>query len=85
MATTSNAGKGSAKATSAWLIYAAMFLGGLLLLADSFGMDSLNRWTARLGIALLFTAVALVVGNGRQAGYIATGIVWLAVIATYFL
>ena len=66
-----------------WLIYVALLLGGLLLLADAFGLSTLQKWTARLGIALVYSALALVVGNGRAPGYIAAVIVWLCVLITY--
>lgn len=68
-----------------WLIYGALILSGILLLADAYSVSSLRRWTARLGIAMLYTAVSLIVGNGRTVGFVATGIVWLALILTYLL
>ena len=66
-----------------WLIYVALLLGGLLLLAHAFELSTLQKWTARLGIALVYSALALVVGNGRAPGYIAVVIVWLCVLLTY--
>ncbi len=63
-----------------WLIYAALILAGLLFMADAFNISHLNRWTARLGIALLFSAFALIVGNGKKIGYIAAAIIWLPIV-----
>ena len=68
-----------------WLIYIALLLSGLLLLADAYNFSHLNRWTGRFGLALVFSAVALVVGNGRTAGFVAVGILWVAVIASYLV
>jgi len=65
------------------LIYVALLLGGMLLLADAFGLSTLQKWTARLGIALVYSALALVVGKGRMPGYVAAAIVWLCVLLTY--
>ena len=72
------------KMQAVWLVYTALIIAGLLLLADAFHILHLAKWTAKVGVCLLFSAVALIIGNGRPAGYIATGIVWLAVIATLF-
>jgi hypothetical protein len=60
-----------------WLIYLAIILAGLLFLAEAFQFTHLNRWTARVGIALLYSAFALLVGNGRRSGYIAMVIIWI--------
>ncbi len=68
-----------------WLVYLALLIGGALMIAYAYQIMHLDRWTARIGIALIYSAVALLVGNGRWAGFIATAIVWLAVVATYFL
>ncbi len=68
-----------------WLVYLALLIGGMLMLADAYQITHLHRWTARIGIALMYSAIALLVGNGRRAGFMATAVVWLAVVATYFL
>lgn len=70
--------KSSKKKT--WLIYTALILAGVLFLADAFNISHLDRWTARLGIALLFSAFALIVGNGKKIGYTATAIIWLPLV-----
>ncbi len=66
-----------------WLVYIALLLGGAILIADAYNVTTLNRWTARLGVSLVFSAIALIVGNGRTAGFVAVVIIWLAVIASY--
>ncbi|MEW6412829.1 MAG: hypothetical protein AB1483_10200 [Candidatus Zixiibacteriota bacterium] len=68
-----------------WLVYVALLLGGAILLADAYNVTQLDRWTARLGLSLVYTALALFVGNGRTVGFVAVAIVWLAVIASYIL
>ena len=68
-----------------WLIYLALLLGGIILLAQAIDYIHLNKWTAKLGIALLFSAFALLVANGRKAGYAATSIIWIVIIISYFL
>jgi hypothetical protein len=68
-----------------WLLYISILLAGILLLADAANYAPLERLTARLGIALVLSAIALVIGNGRQVGYWATGIIWAAVIITFFV
>ena len=77
--TEASAGKKSPK-KMVWLIYAALILTGIFFLADAFNIGNLDRWTARLGIALVFSAFALMVGNGRKIGYIATAIIWLPLV-----
>jgi hypothetical protein len=68
-----------------WLIYVALLLAGILLLADAYNLTQLSRWTARLGISLVFSAIALIVGNGRTVGYMAVAIIWIAVAVSYFV
>jgi len=68
-----------------WLIYVAIMIAGILLLAQAFGWIQLNKLTARLGIALIYSAIAMLVGQGRWAGNLATVIVWLGVALTYFI
>ena len=68
-----------------WLIYLSLIISGLLLLADAFNATYFNRWTARIGIGLLFTALAFIVGAGQKKSQIAVGILYGSIIATYFL
>jgi len=68
-----------------WLVYFSLLLAGLLLLADAFGFAYLQRWTVKLGIVLIYSALSLFIGNGRAAGFIAAAVVWLAVLATFFV
>jgi TctA family transporter len=66
-----------------WLVYIALVLAGIMLLADAYYIAQLSKWTARIGIALIYSAIAMFVGNGRWPGHLAVVIVWLAVILTY--
>ena len=68
-----------------WLVYFSLLLAGLLLLADAFDFAHLQRWTVKLGIALIYSALNLFIGNGRAAGFIAAVVVWLAVLATFLV
>ena len=66
-----------------WLVYTSMVISAVILLGEAFGLALTEKWTAKIGIALLFTAFALLVGNGRKSGYIATGILWVVIIGFY--
>jgi len=68
-----------------WLIYFSLLVAGLLLLGDALNIPHFHRWTLKLGVALVYSAVCLFIGNGRKAGFIAVILVWLAVIATLFI
>ncbi|KAA3633421.1 MAG: hypothetical protein DWP97_09210 [Calditrichaeota bacterium] len=68
-----------------WLIYVSLALSGLVLLADAYSIYPLAKWTAKLGIALVYSAFALVVGNGRKSGYTAAAIIVVAVLATFVI
>jgi hypothetical protein len=67
-----------------WLIYAALILAGIILIGDAVDLRLITKLTARLGVALVFSAVALLVGKNRPHGIIATAIIWVAVIITFF-
>ena len=68
-----------------WIAYIGLFLAGAILLADAYNVTQLNRWTARVGISLIYTAFALVLAKGRVSGTIGSIIVWVAVLLTLFL
>lgn len=68
-----------------WLIYLSLILSGILLLADAFDATYFNRMTARIGIGLLFTAFALIVGAGHKKTPIAIGILLASILTTFFL
>ena len=68
-----------------WLIYVALLIGGLLLVADALHYAPLLKISAKLGIGMIYSAIALVVGNGRPAGIAATIIIWIAVLTTFLI
>ncbi len=68
-----------------WLIYVAAILSGVLLLADAMNYAPGTKITARLGIALLYTAFAFMVGKARPSTYIGTTLLWIAVVLTFLL
>lgn len=68
-----------------WLIYLSLFLSGVLLIGNAFGLIHLMKWTLKLGIGLLYSAFALVIGNGRKSGYIGVAILWISITLTIFI
>jgi len=68
-----------------WLVYLSLLVAGLLLLGDAYHFAHLDRWTAKLGLALIYSAVSLFIGGGRATGYIAAAVVCLAILATLFI
>lgn len=68
-----------------WLIYLALLLSGLLLLGDAYNLFGLNRWSARLGIGLLYIVLALVVGKDKPAPIIGIAIVIVSLVITIFV
>ena len=68
-----------------WLIYGAAILSGCLLLADAVSYTPATKITARLGIALLYTAFAFMIGKTRPSVYIGTILLWVAVVLTFVL
>lgn len=75
-------GKDKPTRQPAWLMYTGLILAGLVLLAQAFEWSSLSQWTAKVGIALIFSAGALLLGRGKSSAIIAVIIVWVAVILT---
>lgn len=68
-----------------WLIYVAAILAGFLLLAHAANFAPATKITARLGIALLYTAFAFLFGKARPSAYIGTILLWVAVVLTIVL
>jgi hypothetical protein len=66
-----------------WLLYVAAVLAGALLLADGLNVSALARVPAKLGIALVFSAIALLIDKGKNIGIIATVLIWVAVVVTF--
>lgn len=86
MADTDNLeGQKSKKRQFHWLIYVAALLSGLLLIADAANFAPLIKITARLGVGLLYTAFAFIVGGTRASTYIGTLLMWIAIILTVLL
>ena len=66
-----------------WLIWGGALVGGILLIADAVGYAPMQRLTAKLGLALVYSALALLIGGNRPSGIIATVLVWIAVVLTF--
>jgi len=62
-----------------WLIYIAAILSGFLLLADAANFAPATKITARLGIGLLYTTFAFMVGRVRPSAYIGAILLWVAI------
>jgi len=85
MSDTEKIEKPSSKSQHYWLIYVAAILAGFLLLADAANFAPATKITARLGIALLYTAFAFLFGKARPSVYIGTILLWVAVVLTIVL
>ncbi len=68
-----------------WLIYVALLLGGILLVADASHYAPFQKISAKLGLGMLYSAFALFVGNGKPVGMFATAIIWTAILATFLI
>jgi hypothetical protein len=68
-----------------WLIYISLIISGILLLGSALGSILLTKLTAKLGVGLLYSAFALIIGNGRQSGFIAVAILWVSIIITIII
>lgn len=66
-----------------WLLYVAAVLAGAMLIADGLNVTALARVPAKLGIALVFSAIALLIDKGKNIGIIATVLIWVAVVVTF--
>ena len=68
-----------------WLIYSSALLSGIMLLAEVVNYYPLQRISARLGIALVFSALALFIGGNSRSGYAAAALIWVVTILTFFI
>ena len=68
-----------------WIAYIGLLIAGIILLADAYNFTQLHRWTARVGIALIYSAFALMLGKGQSSGVIGSLVVWAAVLLTLFI
>ena len=68
-----------------WLVYISLALAGLLILGTEYHWPHISRWTARLGLALVYSALALGIARGRRSGLIAAVIIWVAAVVCWFV
>ncbi len=68
-----------------WIIYLGLLLAGVLMLAEAANYHPLQKISAKLSLGLLYSAVALYVGNGKAPGYIGTVIIWGAIIVSFLI
>lgn len=68
-----------------WLIYLSLLIAGIIFLGKAYSIIHINKWTAQIGIAMIFSAAALIIGNGRKAGFISVAIIWISVLIVIFL
>jgi len=73
------------KKSSLWMIYTGIFVSAIILLGDGMALTHLNKWTAKVGIALLFTVFFMLVCKNQTKAIIASLIIWIAVIATFVI
>jgi RsiW-degrading membrane proteinase PrsW (M82 family) len=84
----SEASSGGAKAKKAepwWLLYVAALLGGLLFLSEAIHYYPLMKISAKLGIALIYSAFALLLAGQKRPAIAAAVLIWLAVIGTFLV
>jgi len=73
------------KRSTYWMIYTSIFVSAVILLGDGMALTHLNKWTAKVGIALLFTVFFMLVCKNQTKAIIASLIIWIAVIATFVI
>ncbi|MBK7143612.1 MAG: hypothetical protein IPH75_16245 [bacterium] len=55
------------------------------MLSQAAGYHPMQKISAKLSLGLLYSAVALYVGNGRAPGYIGTVIIWGAILVSFLI
>ncbi len=75
----------SSSEQSYWPLYISMLFSGVFLLAEALGFAPLQKSTAKIGIALIYSTFILMTARGKKISYIAAGLIWLAVFATWLL
>jgi hypothetical protein len=78
-------GKTQPKPEPWWVVYVALLVAGIILLAEAYEVAQLQKWTARLGISLIYSAIALLVANGKFPGILAAVIVWVAALISFVI
>jgi len=73
------------KKSSFWMIYTSLLIAAIILLGDGLAITHLNKWTAKVGIALLLTVFYLLICKNQTKAVIASVIIWAAVIATFVI
>jgi hypothetical protein len=76
-------GKDKPKGEPWWVVYIALLVAGVILLGEAYEVAQLQKWTARLGISLVYSAMALLVANGKFPGILAAVIVWVAALISF--
>ncbi len=80
-----DSGQPSGPKQSYWVVYLGLLLAGMLMLAEAAHYYPLQKISAKLSLGLLYTAVALYVGDGRPPGYIGAVIIWGAIIVSFLI
>ncbi len=65
-----------------WVLYLALIIAGVLLLADALQIGFLTRLSVRLGAGFIFSAIALIAGKDKPLPIISIALVWLAIVIT---
>ena len=68
-----------------WPLWSGLLLAGVLLLAEAFGVAHLTKWTARLGIGLIYSAAVVIAAGGRWPAFTGVAAVWISIILCYIL
>ena len=73
------------KKSSLWMIYTSLLISAVILLGDGLAITHLDKWTAKVGIALLFSVFFFLICKNQTKAIIASVIIWIAVIATFVI
>jgi hypothetical protein len=65
-----------------WVLYLALIIAGILLLADALHIGFLTRLSVRLGLGFIFSAIALIAGRDKPLPIISIAVVWLSIVIT---
>jgi len=65
-------------------LYVALICSGVMLLGEAYQFLGMYSRNARLGFALLASALCLWLGKGTKLGYASIAIIWLAALLTWW-
>ncbi|MEA2031699.1 MAG: hypothetical protein U9N55_08930 [candidate division Zixibacteria bacterium] len=73
----------SSKKSTFWMIYVSLIVAAFVLIGDGISALYIERWSVKVGIAMLFTTFFLLVCRSLTKAIIASVIICIAVVATF--